>query len=331
MRLTRRQVVQGVGAVGLGLVVGCGRLPGQAQQPVKILRIGFLAGSSVEGSASRLAAFQQGLRDLGYAEREHFTIESRSAGGDTDRLPELAADLVRLNVDILVVQGSAAAHAAKRATGVIPIVVGNATDPVGDGLVASLARPGGNVTGLSDFNLAVVTKRLELLKDVVPSASRVAVLWRPSNPAHPLQLKETQAAAPALGITLLPLEAEDADDVDRAFATMRQEQPGALIVFGFTAHQRQIVELAAQSRLPAAYPMRGDVEAGGLMSYGTSAEDLYRRAAVYVDKILKGTRPADLPIEQPMRFDFVINLKTAQALGLTIPPHVLLQATEVIQ
>jgi len=304
---------------------------GAGAAAAKIARIGFLTSASAEGSESRLAAFQQGLRELGYVEGTHFTVEFRDAGGDPDRLPELAADLVRIKADILVVQGSAAAQAGKQATSGIPIVIGNAADPVGNGLVASLARPGGNVTGLSGFQLGVVTKRLELLNAVVPSASRIAVLWRPSNPSHPLQLNQTRAAAPALGVTVIPLEAEDADDIDRAFAMIRQERSGALIVFGFGALQRQILELAAQSHLPASYPMRGDVEAGGLMSYGTSLEDLYRRAAAYVDKILKGTKPADLPVEQPRTFECIINLKTAQALGLTIPHHVLLQATEVIE
>jgi putative tryptophan/tyrosine transport system substrate-binding protein len=328
-RLSRRQFV--VGAAGLGLLVGCGRLPGQAQPPAKILRIGFLAGSSAEGTGSRVAAFQEGLGELGYVEGKTFTMEYRYAGGDSARLPELAADLVRLPVDLLIVQGTAAAHAAKQATSVIPIVIGNTADPVGAGLVASLARPGGNVTGLSDFGLAVVTKRLELLKSVAPSASRIAVLWRPSNPAHPLELKDTQAAGPVLGVTVLPLEVEDADGIDRAFATMSQERAGGLIVFGFTAHQRQIVELTAQNRLPAVYPTRVEVEAGGLMSYGASFEDLYRRAAVYVDKIVRGAKPADLPVEQPMRFDFVVNLKTARELGITFPHEILLQVTEVIQ
>jgi putative ABC transport system substrate-binding protein len=207
----------------------------------------------------------------------------------------------------------------------------NTADPLGAGLVASLARPGGNVTGLSDFGLAVVTKRLELLKAVAPSASRIAVLWRPSNPAHPFELKDTQAAGPVLGVTVLPLEAEDADDIDRAFAMIRQERAGALIVFGFTAHQRQIVELTAQNRLPAVYPTRVEVEAGGLMSYGTSFEDLYRRAAVYVDKIVRGTKPADLPVEQPMTFEFVVNMRTARELGITFPHEVALQITEVIE
>ena len=314
---------------GLGLLSACGSPPLQSQ--ARSPRIGFLAGSSAEGSATRLAAFREGLRDLGYAEGTDYTLESRYAAGDAERLPELAAELLRLGVDILVVQGTTAAQAAKQATSTVPIVIGNATDPVGAGLVASLARPGGNVTGLSDFNRGVVTKRLELLKAAVPSASLVAVLLDPTNPAHPLQLGETEAAAPALGVALLPLQAEDAAGVDRAFAVMRQQRPDALIVFGFSSARRQIVEFTAQARLPAMYPAREDVAAGGLMSYGTNLEDLYRRAASHVDRILKGAKPADLPVEQPTRFDFVINLKTAQAIGLTIPQSVLQQATEVIQ
>jgi len=233
------------------------------------------------------------------------------------------------------VMGAPAAHAAKNATSVIPIVIGNAADPVGTGLVASLARPGGNITGLSDFNLGVVTKRLELLKEVVPSASRVAVLLNPANPTNPLQLKEIQAVAPALGVTLLPLEAKEPNDIDRAFAVMRNQQAGALIVFGdlmlFGTHQKRLAELALKSRLPAIWAQKENVDAGGLMSYGTNFDDLYRRAAGYVDKILKGAKPADLPVEQPTKFELVINLKTAKALGLTIPQSVMLRADQVIE
>jgi putative ABC transport system substrate-binding protein len=309
-------------------------LSAEAQQAKKVTRIGFLASSSAERLKSRLPAFQQSLSELGYLEGKNIIIEYRYAEGKFERLPDLAAELVRLKVDVLVAEGAPAAHAAKNATSVIPIVMGNAADPVGTGLVASLARPGGNITGLSDFNLGVVTKRLELLKEVVPSASRVAVLLNPSNPTNPLQLKEIQAAAPALGVTLLSLEAKRADDIDRAFTTMRRERPGALVVIGdpmFGTHARRIVELAAKSRLPAIYASRISIDTGGLMSYGTNFDDLYRRAATYVDKILKGTKPSDLPVEQPTKFELIINLKTAKALGLTIPRSVLFRADQVIQ
>ena len=305
----------------------------EAQQPKKVPRIGFLA-SSAESSKSRLAAFQQGLRELGYLEGKNIVIEPRYAAEQFEKLPELAAELVRLKVDVLVVVGAPPAHAAKTATDAIPIVMGNAADPVGTGLVASLARPGGNITGLSDFNLGVVTKRLELLKEVVPSVSRVAVFLNPANPTNPLQLKEIQGVAPALGVTLLPLEVKGADDIDRAFIAIRKERPGAIFVIGgtpSTPDQRRIPELAVKSRLPAIYTSGQSVDAGGLMSYGTNFEDLYRRAATYVDKILKGAKPADLPVEQPMKFEFIINLKAAKQIGLTIPPNVLVRADRVIR
>ena len=305
-----------------------------AQQLKKVARIGFLASSSSERVKSRLAAFQQGLRELGYVEGKNVIVEYRSAEGKFERLPEIASELVRLKVDLLVVEGAPAAHATKNATSVIPIVIGNAADPVGTGLVASLARPGGNITGLSDFNLGVVTKRLELLKEIVPSASRVAVLWNPTNPTNPLQLKETQTAAPGLGVTLLSLEAKGADDIERAFSAIRKERPGALIVIGdpmFGTHQKRITQLTIKSRLPAIYGAPESVDAGGLMSYGTNFADLFRRAATYVDKILKGTKPADLPVEQPKKFEFIINLKAAKQIGLTIPPNVLVRADKVIK
>lgn len=306
----------------------------EAQQAKKIHRIGFLASSAGERLKSRLAAFQQRLRELGYVQGQNIIIELRSAEGKFERLPGLAAELVRLKVDILVAEGAPAAHAAKNATSVVPIVIGNAADPVGTGLVASLARPGGNITGLSDFNLGVVTKRLELLKEVVPSASRVAVLLNPANPTNPLQLKEIQAVAPALGVTLLPLEVKGADDIDRAFTAVTKERPGALIVIGdpmIGSHQGRISELVVKNRLPAIYSSRLSTDAGGLMSYGTNFDDLYHRAAIYVDKILRGAKPADLPVEQPTKFEFIINLKTAKQIGLTIPQSVLYRADKVIK
>ncbi|HEV8341447.1 MAG TPA: ABC transporter substrate-binding protein [Candidatus Binatia bacterium] len=306
--------------------------PAEAQQPAKVFRIGYLSSTSSESQKSRRAAFQQGLRDLGYVEGKNIIIEYRYAEQKYERLPELVGELVRLNVDVLVAAGAPAAHAAKSATKTIPIVM-QSGDPVGTGLVASLGRPGGNITGLSDFTVGVVTKRLELLKEVVPSVSRVAVLWNPTNPTNPVTLKETQTVAPTLGVTLLPLEVKEADDIDRAFTVIKKERPGALIVFGgvLTTQTRRIVELAVKSKLPAIHSVSEAVDAGGLMSYGTNFDDLFRRVATYVDKILKGAKPADLPVEQPTKFELVINLKTAKQIGLTIPPNVLARADKVIK
>jgi putative ABC transport system substrate-binding protein len=306
----------------------------EAQQLGKVPTVGFLSSRSPGAEKSRLAAFQQGLQELGYLEGKNILIEQQYAGGKFDRLPDLAAELVRLKVDVLVVSGAPAAHAAKNATRVIPIVIGNAADPVGTGLVASLARPGGNVTGLSSIATELGGKRLELLKEVVPRLSRVAVVLNSANPSNPIQLKQTQAEITASGVTLLSLEVRGSDDIDRAFTTIRKERAGALMVFGdpmLSTHQIRITELAVKSRLPAVYADRGYVDAGGLMSYGTNFDDLYRRAATYVDKILKGTKPGDLPVEQPTKFELVINLKAAKQIGLTIPQSVLYRADKVIK
>jgi len=305
-----------------------------AQQLKKVPRIGFLSSRSADAEKSRLAAFQQGLRGLGYLEGKNILIEQRYAGGKFDRLPELAAELVRLKVDVLVTTGTPAADAAKNATKTIPIVIGNAGDPVGTGLVASLARPGGNITGLSVMAPELSGKRLELLKEIIPRLSRVAVILNPANPVNPPQLKETQFASPALGVTVLSFEVREPDDIDRAFTTIRKERAGALIVFAdavLNTHQTRITELAVKTRLPAVYSERGYVDAGGLMSYGTNFDDLYRHAAIYVDKILKGVKPADLPVEQPMKFELIINLKAAKLIGLTIPPNVLARADRIIK
>jgi putative ABC transport system substrate-binding protein len=246
--------------------------------------------------------------------------------------PRAFGYLRNLFYDLLHTQG--ARHAAKSATSTIPIIFAAVADPVGQGLVASLAHPDGNITGLSDFNTDLVTKRLELLKDVVPAVARVAVLWNPANPTHPLQWKLIQAAAPALGVTLQPLEATGSDDIDRAFATLSKERPEALLVVSdqmFGTHRTRIAEFAVKHRLPTMGTFRSAAEGGFLMFYGAIGHELFRRAATYVDKILKGAKPADVPMEQPMRFELVINLKTAQALGMTMPPSLLLLADEVIQ
>jgi len=306
----------------------------ESQQGGKLWRVGYLSSSSAERERARLAAFQQGLGELGYLEGKSIFIEQRYAGGEFERLPELAAELARLKVDVFVVAGAPAAHAAKKARSGIPIVITAVADPVGMGLVTSLARPGGSITGLSDFNTGVVAKRLELLREVAPSVSRVAVLLNPMNPSNPPQLKLTQAAAATLAVTLLVFEAKRADEIDRAFAAIKTERPGALIVIGdplLGSHAKRIVELSTRDRLPAIYWTREFPDVGGLMSYGTNFDDLWRKAATYVDKILKGAKAGDLPVEQPTRFELVINMKTAKALGLTIPQSLLLRADEIIQ
>ncbi len=264
-------------------------------------------------------------------EGQNITIEYRYAERKRHRRSALAAELVRRTVDIIV-SGGGGALTAKNATSTIPIVMTYSADPVKAGLVASLAHPGGNVTGLSDFHGDLVAKRLELLKEVIPSASRVAVIFNPNSSGSKHMLKDIQAVAPGLGMKVLPLPVEGADDFDRAFATIRTERPGGLsqsVALG--RHRRRIVELAAKSRLPAMYTRGQWVAAGGLMSYGSSWPDLFRRAATYVDKILKGAKPADLPVEQPTKFNLIINLKTAKQLGITIPPKILYQATKVIK
>ncbi len=313
----------------LGLLTG--PLPAEAQRPSKVPRIGYLSRDSAEGHKSLLAAFQQGLRELGYVDGQNITFEYRYAEGKRHRRSALAVELVRLKVDIIVTGGGGVA-AAKNATSTIPIVMTFSADPVRRGYVASLAHPGGNVTGLSDFHGDLVSKRLELLKEIVPKATRVGVLFRQSSSGSRRMLKDIQAVAPALGMTVLPLAVEGADDFDRAFATIRTERPGGLIQsVALGRHRRRIVELAAKSRLPAIYTQDQWVAAGGLMSYGSSWPDLFRRAATYVDKIIKGANPGDLPIEQPTKFELVINLKTAKQLGITIPREVLFRADKVIK
>jgi len=308
--------------------------PAEAQQGGTVPRIGYLSASRPEIDGSWRAAFEQGLRDLGYVEGKNIAIERRYSGGGAQGLPELAAELVRLKVDVVVTYGGI--DAVKKASSTIPIVMTVHADPVRAEVVASLARPGGQVTGLSDLHAGLVTKRLEVLKEVVPSVSRVAVLFNPAATlTGPRQVKDLQAAAPALGMTVLPLEARGPDDIDRAFATMRKERAGGLIVVGeptvIGAHRRQIADLAIKNRLPAVGTNPQWADAGLLMSYGTNFHDLWRRAATYVDKILKGANPGDLPIEQPTKFELVINRKTAKALGLTIPPSLLLRADQLIE
>ncbi len=313
----------------LGLLAG--PLPAEAQKPPKIPRIGYLSRDSAEGHKSLLAAFQQGLHELGYVDGQNITFEYRYAEGKRHRRSALAVELVRLKVDIIVT-GGGGVGAAKNATSTIPIVMTFSADPVRRGYVASLAHPGGNVTGLSDFHADLVSKRLELLKAIVPTATRVGVLFNPNSSGSKRMLKDIQAVAPALGMTVLPLVVEGADDFDRAFATIKKERPGGLIQsVGLGRHQKRIIDFSAKSRLSAIYTQDRWVAAGGLMSYGSSWPDLFRRAATYVDKILKGAKPGDLPIEQPTKFELVINLKTAKQLGITIPREVLFRADKVIK
>ena len=306
----------------------------EAQQPKRIPQIGYLSYGSVEIEKSWLAVLQQGLRELGYLEGKNIVIEQRHAAGRSEKLPELLAELIRLKVDVLIAAGDPAAHAAKEATSAIPIVMVSSPDPVGTGLIASLAHPGGNVTGLSDFHAGVITKRFEVLKDVVPLMSRVAVLLNPANRSNTLQFKDIQATAPAFRVTIISLEVKGPDDMDDTFARIGKERPGALLVVGdklFATHQKRIFEFVGKSRLPAIYSQRGYVDAGGLMSYGSNFADQYRRVAIYVDKILKGAKPADLPVEQPTKFELVVNLKAAKQIGLTVPPSVLFRADKVIK
>jgi ABC-type uncharacterized transport system substrate-binding protein len=306
-----------------------------AQQSGKIFRVGFLDSSTASGTAVLVEAFRQELSKLGWIEGKNIAFEFRFAEQKSERLPELAADLVRLNVDLIVTTGGPQALAAKKATTTIPIVMASGGDPVGAGLVASLARPGGNVTGLSSLG-ELNTKRLEILKDAVPKLGRVGLLRLPGGGiADELQLKDLRPAAQALKLKLEEIETQpDAKGLASAFQTAKQKQVNAIMMIPtrpFFAERKRIIELAAKYRLPAIYPEKGYVDAGGLMSYGTDSTDAYRLAAVYVDKILKGAKPADLPVQQATKFEFVINLKAAKQIGLTLSPDFLARANKVIK
>jgi putative tryptophan/tyrosine transport system substrate-binding protein len=309
-------------------------LPAEAEQTKKVPRIGFLSTASLSSLAPRLDAFCQGLRELGYVEGKNIVIEYRSAEGKLDRLPELAAELVDLKVDCIFAAGGSPTRVAKQATNTIPIVMGNPGDPVQAGFVTSLARPGGNVTGLTSISTDLAGKRLELLKETVPKATRVAVMWNSADPGQALSFKEVEGAARFLKVQLLSLEVRSLEELDNAFRSITKRRVDAFMTGGsglFGTHRTRIIALAAKHRLPAMYTEQEYVLAGGLMTYATSIPDLYRRAATYVDKILKGTKPADLPVEQPTKFEFVINLKAAKEIGLTIPPNVLVRADRVIK
>ena len=307
----------------------------EAQQPTKIPRTAYLIGSYLSTMTARTEAFRQGLRELGYVEGKNIVIEWRSAEGKIDRLQALAAELERLKVDVIVTGGPAPTHAAKEATSTIPIVMTQDIDPVGSGFVASLARPGGNVTGLSTLAPEISGKRLELLKEVVPKLSRVAVFGTSTQPGNAQSLKEVELAARPLGVMLQYLDVLGPEDIETAFRAANRGRAGAglMMVPGRIASslRKESIDLAVKSRLPVIYIGRNYVEAGGLMSYGVNLPDLDRRAATYVDKILKGAKPADLPVEQPTKFEFIINLKAAKQIGLTIPPNVLVRADRVIK
>jgi putative ABC transport system substrate-binding protein len=333
-RLSRREFVVGAGSVGL--VAGCGRLPWQAPPAARVDRVGILvARTSDDARFQRLMeAFEQELRDRGYVEGQNIALEWRFAEGRDERLPALAHELASLPVQILVASDSPGIRAAKAATSSIPIVMGVSGDPVAQGFVDSLARPGGNVTGVTNISRRLASKRLEYLSETLPLATRIAIIWNPSNPAKPIEFAELQDAAQLLRVGLQSLEVREPNDFDGAFEAISREHSEAILTLGdplTNTHLSRIVAFAAASRLPAMYETQTATLAGGLMSYGPNELQRWRRAAYYVDRILKGAKPADLPVEQPMTFDFVVNLKTAQALGITFPNEIMLQVTEVIQ
>jgi putative ABC transport system substrate-binding protein len=329
--MERRTFLAGTGAVLLAAP-----LAAEAQQAANTPRIGFLSPSSLSDprTSRYFQALRQGLREQGYVEGQNIGIEPRWAEGKYDRLPSLAAELVRLKIAVIVTYGGVATQAAQQATTTIPIVMAVVQEPVSTGLVASLARPGGNITGMSSMSPELVGKELEILKEVLPKVSRVALLGNPAQIGHAPQVRQAQDTARALGVGLQLLEAGDSSEIDKAFAAITKERAGAVIVLPDSLlldHRIRIADLAARRRLPLMAALADHAEAGGLMAYGPSVADMFRHAAIYVDKILKGAKPADLPIEQPTKFELVINLKTAKALGLTIPRSLLGRADEVIQ
>jgi putative ABC transport system substrate-binding protein len=327
----------GLSSILIGVVLLAVAVMAEAQQPKKVPRIGFLTATSASSQAPRLEAFRLALRELGYIDGQNIAIEYRYTQGKVDRAPELAAELVSLKVDLIVAAGGTTTQAARNATKTIPIVMwGAGVDPVEAGFVESLAHPGGNVTGLTLLSGELGGKRLELLKEAVPKVARVAVVYDPSIPGTTHEVKEDlPVAARALGLTIRSWEVRDADGFEKVFAALNKERPDGLYVPGggqlINANIKRIVGFALKGRLPSMYSGRRFVDAGGLMYYGADLSDSYRRVAYFVDRILKGTKPADLPVEQPTKFEFVINLKAAKALGLTIPPVVLMRANQVIK
>ena len=320
-------------AFGTTLFALC--FPAHAQKPRKVPRVGLLASGSSATDAPRMEAFRQGLRELGYVENQNIVIEYRYAEGKTERFPDLAAELVHLKVDAIVAAGATATRAAKKITTLIPIIMSNVTDPVELGLVTSLAHPGGNITGLTNLAPEVGGKRLELLKETVPNLSRVAVLGDPTSPSHAIGWRETESAAKSLGVQVQSLEVRPPNpDFEGAFAAIARDHSNALLTLSqplIVVHRKQIVELTTKRRIPAIFHTEDFIEAGGLMSYAPNIAAMFRRSATYVDKILKGTKPTDLPVEQPTKFEFIINLKTAKQIGLTLPPNVLTRADKVIK
>jgi putative tryptophan/tyrosine transport system substrate-binding protein len=332
-QVNRRQFVAGAGAAGLGLVAGCGRLPGHAEPTPKISRIGVLS-QSADPSDTDNAAFRQGLHDLGYAEGQSITLEWRSFDSRLDQYSELAVELVRLSVDVIVAQGTAPTQAAKQASATIPVVMASSSDPVQAGLVATLARPGGNVTGLAAMTGQLGSKRLELLRYTVPSIARVAMLWNPEIAERAAEFEEITAAAQIWGVDLQFVELRHARDLQSAFASILNGRADALFLQSNPVTNRyrpEIVDFSTEHRLPTMSNRKAFVVAGSLMSYGPNFAVMNHRAAYYVDRILKGAKPADLPVEQPMTFDFAVNMTTARVLGITFPPDILLQVTEVIE
>jgi ABC-type uncharacterized transport system substrate-binding protein len=319
--------------LALGAMLLALTFPAQAQQPKKIPRIGVLIGGP---AAARLydEVFRQGLHELGYVEGQNVVLELRDAEAKAERLPDLAAELVRLKVDVIVTSSTPAIHVVKQATQTIPIVMAFSGDPVGTGLVASLAKPGGNITGLSDIGPEISGKQLELLKEAFPKISRVAFFLNPSNQSNRLRLKAAEVTAGELKVQIQALEVRSANDFEKAFSAIRKGKAQALMTVrdpAINANQTRTLEFAAENRLPTMHMDKEPVEAGGLMSYGPNIPDLWRRAATYVDKILKGAKPADLPVERPIKFELVINLKTAKQIGVTIPPNLLARADRVIR
>ena len=325
--MDRRAFIAGMAA---GLLAA--PLAAEAQQAGRVYRIGYLSYSSSASNPHLIEAFRQGLRELGWVEGQNITIDSRFAEGRSDAVSDLAAELVRLKVDIIVVTSTPATAAAKNATKTIPVVIASAGDPVGLGLIANLARPGGNITGMTHVDTS--GKALELLKEIVPKVRHVALLWNPANPSHARAMESVKLTARSLGVQLQLLEAREPNQFDGAFAAMSKERAGALLVLTDSVFQRdraRLAGLAAKNRLPAMYERSEYVKAGGLISYGLNLSALFRQSATFVDKILRGAKPAGLPVQQPTKFELTINLKTAKALGLTIPPSVLARADEVIQ
>jgi putative tryptophan/tyrosine transport system substrate-binding protein len=328
--MNRRAFVTGLGAVLAA------PLAAEAQPPAKIPRVGFLSPSSVSDprTSRYFQAFRQGLRDAGWAEGQNIVIESRWAEGKYNRLPALAAELVRLEVAVIVTYGGAATQATRQATRTIPIVMAVVQEAVSTGLVSSLAHPGGNITGTSSMSPELVQKELQILKELVPKVSRIALLGNPAQPGHGPQLRHAQDAARELGVSVRVLEARDPSEIDKAFAVMTAERASAVVVLPDSMlldHRTRIANLAIQGRLPMVSAIADHAEAGGLLAYGPSIVDTFHRAATYVDRILKGAKPGDLPVEQPTKFELIINLKTAKALGLTIPSSLLLRADQVIE